>query len=99
MAQAVWVGTLSFGLVNIPVRLYSATAPKRVRFHQYDAQTGRRIRYQRVATGPALEEDRLPPDEESPPVEDAAAPLPEDVVADQPSSRESEPSGARPRIE
>jgi DNA end-binding protein Ku len=97
--QAVWSGQLSFGLVNIPVRLYSATAPKRVRFHQYDAQTGRRIRYQRVATGPALEEDPLAPEEEPPPLEDAAAPLPEDVAADQPSSRESEPSGARPRIE
>ena len=51
MAQAVWTGALSFGLVNIPVKLYSATAPKNVGFHQYDAQTGRRIRYRRVAAG------------------------------------------------
>jgi DNA end-binding protein Ku len=49
VAQAVWTGQLSFGLVNIPIKLYSATAPKSVRFHQYDAQTGRRIRYRRVA--------------------------------------------------
>ena len=53
MAQAVWTGALSFGLVNIPVKLYSATAPKNVGFHQYDAQTGRRIRYRRVADGAA----------------------------------------------
>ena len=55
MPQAVWTGQLSFGLVNIPVKLYSATAPKNVRFHQYDAQTGRRIRYRRVAAGPSPE--------------------------------------------
>lgn len=55
MPQAVWTGQLSFGLVNIPVKLYSATSPKNVRFHQYDAQTGRRIRYRRVASGAAPE--------------------------------------------
>jgi DNA end-binding protein Ku len=49
MPQAVWVGELSFGLVNIPVRLFTATSPQRVRFHQYDAETGRRVRYRRVA--------------------------------------------------
>src|ERR687892_1433635 len=52
MPQAVWVGDLGFGLVNIPVKLYTATSPKRVRFHQYEAGTGRRIRYRRVAEGP-----------------------------------------------
>lgn len=51
MAQAVWTGALSFGLVNIPVKLYSATVPKNVSFHQFDAQTGRRIRYRRVVAG------------------------------------------------
>lgn len=56
MPQAVWTGQLSFGLVNIPVKLYSATSPKNVKFHQYDAQTGRRIRYRRVASGPTPEE-------------------------------------------
>ena len=56
MPQAVWTGELSFGLVSIPVKLYSATAPKRVRFHQYEAGTGRRIRHARVPTGPTLEE-------------------------------------------
>ena len=48
MPQAVWTGTISFGLVNIPVRLYPATEPKDVRFHLYDQRSGRRIRYERV---------------------------------------------------
>jgi DNA end-binding protein Ku len=47
MATAVWTGTLSFGLVTLPVRLYPATQPKDVRFHLYDRE-GRRIRYQRM---------------------------------------------------
>jgi DNA end-binding protein Ku len=46
MAKAVWTGSLSFGLVSIPVRLYPATEPKDVRFHLMDAQ-GRRVRYRR----------------------------------------------------
>ena len=33
MPQAVWTGQLSFGLVNIPVKLYNATSPRKVRFH------------------------------------------------------------------
>jgi DNA end-binding protein Ku len=56
MPQAVWAGDLSFGLVNIPIRLYTATSPKRVRFHQYEAGTGRRIRYRRVVEGPSLDD-------------------------------------------
>jgi DNA end-binding protein Ku len=48
MAQAVWTGSISFGLVNIPVRLYPATQPKDVRFHLYDRRTGKRVRYERV---------------------------------------------------
>src|SRR5256714_14464494 len=48
MPQAVWTGSISFGLVHIPVRLYPATEPKDVRFHLYDRRSGRRIRYERV---------------------------------------------------
>jgi DNA end-binding protein Ku len=65
MPQAVWTGQLSFGLVNIPVKLYNATSPRKVRFHHYDSATGRRIRYRRVAAGPALE-DHLPAPTEIP---------------------------------
>jgi DNA end-binding protein Ku len=58
MATAVWTGTLSFGLVTLPVRLYPATQPKDVRFHLYDRE-GRRIRYQRVVeTQPEPPSDR-----------------------------------------
>jgi DNA end-binding protein Ku len=70
MPQAVWTGDLGFGLVNIPVKLYTATSPKRVRFHQYEAGTGRRIRYRRVAEGPPpAPVESLPdePPEEEPP--------------------------------
>jgi DNA end-binding protein Ku len=48
MARAIWSGTVSFGLVSIPVRLFNATSPKDVRFHQFDRESGRRIRYRRV---------------------------------------------------
>ncbi len=46
MPRAVWTGTLSFGLVTIPVRLFPATEPKDVRFHLMD-ERGRRVRYRR----------------------------------------------------
>jgi DNA end-binding protein Ku len=48
MSQAVWTGSISFGLVNIPVKLYPATEPKDVRFHLYDRRTGKRVHYERV---------------------------------------------------
>ena len=47
MPRSVWTGTLSFGLVSIPVSLMPATQPKDVRFHLFDRQ-GRRVRYRRV---------------------------------------------------
>ena len=50
MPTAVWTGTLSFGLVAVPVRLIPATEPKDVRFHLYD-RSGRRVRYERVVEG------------------------------------------------
>src|SRR5438309_4588995 len=48
MSQAVWTGSISFGLVSIPIKLYPATEPKDVRFHLYDRHTGKRVRYERV---------------------------------------------------
>jgi len=48
MSQAVWTGSISFGMVNIPVKLYPATEPKDVRFHLYDRRTGKRVHYERV---------------------------------------------------
>jgi len=52
MPRAVWTGTLSFGLVSIPVALIPATQPKDVRFHLFDRH-GRRVRYRRFAEGSA----------------------------------------------
>src|SRR5436305_3520069 len=48
MARAIWTGAISFGLVNVPVKLFSATSPKTVRFHQLSGKTGARIRQKRV---------------------------------------------------
>jgi len=48
MARAVWSGTISFGLVSVPVRLYPATRRKDVRFHEIDRSSGQRIRHQKV---------------------------------------------------
>jgi DNA end-binding protein Ku len=48
MARAIWSGAISFGLVNVPVKLYTATQPKTVRFNQLSAKTGARIRQKRV---------------------------------------------------
>jgi DNA end-binding protein Ku len=49
MPRAIWSGSISFGLVNIPVRLYTAVSRKSVQFHQIDAKTGSRVRMQRVS--------------------------------------------------
>jgi DNA end-binding protein Ku len=63
MAHAVWTGSISFGLVNIGVRMFPATEPKDVRFHLVD-ERGQRVRYRRfVADEPAQvmdEEESLP---------------------------------------
>jgi DNA end-binding protein Ku len=71
VATAVWTGTLSFGLVTLPVRLYPATQPKDVRFHLYDRE-GRRIRYQRV-----VEAGAEPPSDRN---EDPSSDVAEDEV-------------------
>jgi DNA end-binding protein Ku len=68
MPTAVWTGSLSFGLVNVPVRLINATEPKDVRFHLYD-RSGRRVRYQRVVDAPVLADDPVELDEPAEPDE------------------------------
>jgi DNA end-binding protein Ku len=64
LIRAVWSGTISFGLVGIPVKLYPATESKDVRFHLIDRETGRRVRYKRVVEpeGDTAESD-LPTDD------------------------------------
>jgi DNA end-binding protein Ku len=46
--RSIWKGAISFGLVTIPVKLYSATEEKDVAFHQVHREDGGRIRYKRV---------------------------------------------------
>src|SRR3954452_2771602 len=46
--RAIWKGAVSFGLVSIAVRLYSATEEKDIRFHQVHREDGGRIKYKRV---------------------------------------------------
>jgi len=48
MARAIWTGSVSFGLVNVPVGLFSATKDHDVHFHQFEEGTSSRIRNQRV---------------------------------------------------
>jgi DNA end-binding protein Ku len=48
MARSIWSGAISFGLVNVPVKLYSAVSRKTVRFHQLNGKTGHRIAQKRV---------------------------------------------------
>ena len=55
--RAIWKGAVSFGLVNVPVRLYSATESHDVSFRQVHAKDGGRIRYQRIC---ALDGEEVP---------------------------------------
>jgi DNA end-binding protein Ku len=50
MARAIWKGAVSFGLVSIAVKLYSATEEKDIRFHQVHRTDGGRIKYQRTCS-------------------------------------------------
>ena len=48
MPRAIWTGSLSFGLVNVPVGLFTATDDKTIHFNQFQAGTSDRIRMKRV---------------------------------------------------
>lgn len=48
MARSIWTGAIGFGLVRVPVRLFSATQDKDVHFHQLDASSKSRIHYKKV---------------------------------------------------
>jgi len=48
MPRSIWSGAISFGLVNVPIKLYSAVSKKTVRFHQLHGTTGTRIQQRRV---------------------------------------------------
>jgi len=48
MPRSIWSGAISFGLINVPIKLYSAVSRKTVRFHQLNEKTGNRIQQKRV---------------------------------------------------
>jgi DNA end-binding protein Ku len=60
MPRAIWTGSISFGLVNVPVRMYSATEEKDLHFNYVHEPDGSRIGYQKFCK----EEERPVPDEE-----------------------------------
>ena len=49
MARAIWSGSISFGLLNVPVKLYSAVSKQTVRFRELREGDGARVRHKRVA--------------------------------------------------
>jgi DNA end-binding protein Ku len=51
MARAIWSGSISFGLLNVPVKLYSAVARRGVSLREVRGSDGARIRHRRVAEG------------------------------------------------
>ena len=61
MARTTWKGSLSFGLVNIPIGLYAATQDKSIHFNQFEDGTSDRIRYKKVneRTGQEVEADKI----------------------------------------
>ena len=60
MPRAIWTGSISFGLVNVPVKLYTAARSKDVRFNQIHVTDGARIQYRKFCSA----EDREVPSEE-----------------------------------
>ena len=49
MPRAIWSGSISFGLVNIPIKLYAAVSRKTVHFNQIDSRTGARVKHKKVS--------------------------------------------------
>jgi DNA end-binding protein Ku len=49
MARAIWTGSISFGLVNVPVKVYSAVHHQSIQFHQLEESSGARVRNKRVS--------------------------------------------------
>jgi DNA end-binding protein Ku len=61
VARSIWTGAVGFGLVTVPVGVYSATEDKTIEFHQFEKGTSDRIRYQRVneRTGKEVDYDDI----------------------------------------
>src|SRR3989440_10566687 len=48
MPKSIWNGTVSFGMVNVPVKLYSATESKTIHFHEVHVRDGAKIEHRRI---------------------------------------------------
>ena len=61
MARPIWTGSISFGLVNVPVRAYTAVRDHDVHFHQIDKDSGARVRNRKVSekTGHEVDADDI----------------------------------------
>jgi len=57
MPRAIWSGSISFGLLNVPVKLYSAVSKKQISFRELRESDGSRIRHKRVAEADGEEVD------------------------------------------
>jgi DNA end-binding protein Ku len=57
MARAIWSGSISFGLLNVPVKLYSAVSKQTIRFRELRESDGSRVRHKRVAESDGKEVD------------------------------------------
>jgi DNA end-binding protein Ku len=60
MPKSIWNGTITFGMVNVPVKLYSATESKSIHFHEVHSKDGARIEHRRICP----KEDKEVPYEE-----------------------------------
>lgn len=60
MPRSIWNGTIAFGMVSVPIKLYSATSSKTVRFHQVHERDGSRIAHRRVCP---VEDEEVPREE------------------------------------
>src|SRR5262245_21569342 len=112
MPRAIWSGSISFGLLNVPVKLYSAVSSQTIRFNELRQSDGSRIRHKRVAEADGEEVSydeivkgyEIAPSRNARPARPAAAratgpPLDVEqaqVVADRPPHRHR-PVGARRR--
>ena len=61
LARPVWTGSISFGLVNVPVKAYTAVRDHDAHFHQLEKGSGARIRYRKVSerTGREVDADDI----------------------------------------
>src|SRR4029079_17741888 len=58
--RSIWNGTITFGLVNVPVKVYSATESKSIHFHEVHLSDGARIEHRRICP---KEDKEVPSDE------------------------------------